>query len=194
MDKNDSIYVKFDGTNYFSLEFQIRNFIQGHELCDFIDGTSKKPSSDDTADLAQWAAKNTGVICWILEPSIAINVRPYNTVAEMWKYFSKIYHQQNDARHFQLEYEIAEYNQGHKSVQEYYSKFMNPWSEYASLVCTTIPTDSIGSVQKVHESTQHHQFLMKLQREFKLVRVSLLNCRPSPSLDDCKNYLGKTTI
>lgn len=54
------------------------------------------------------------VISWILnsvEPSIALNLRPYKTAAETCDYLSRVYSHQNDARWFYLEYEIVEYNQ-----------------------------------------------------------------------------------
>lgn len=121
MDKSDIISFKFNGTNYFSWEFQFHNYVQGQELWGSVDGTVKKPSSADTDNLDKWTTKNVRIISWILnsvELSIALNLRPYPTATEMWDYLSKIYHQQNDARQFHLEYEIAECSQGGTYDQE----------------------------------------------------------------------------
>lgn len=54
------------------------------------------------------------VISWILnsvEPSIALNLRPYKTAAETCDYLSRFYYHQKDARWFYLEYNFVEYNQ-----------------------------------------------------------------------------------
>lgn len=192
MDKIDTLTVKFNGTNYFLWEFQFRNFVQGQELWDFVNGSSKKPSSDKLEELKNWTSKNARVISWVLhsvEPSIAINLRAYQTAADMWSHLQRIYHQEYDAQSFQLGYEIAEYNQGDKTVQEYYSGFMTLWIEYTSFMYATIPDQAIGLIQKVNESTQRHQFLMKLRHEFEPVRASLLNRSPTPSLDVCLQEL-----
>lgn len=41
-----------------------------------------------------------------------LNLRPRQTAKDMWEYLKKMYHQRNDARQFQLEFEIAQYTQG----------------------------------------------------------------------------------
>lgn len=40
---------------------------------------------------------------------IVLNLRPYKTVKSMWKYLKKVYNQDNNARRFQLIFEIASY-------------------------------------------------------------------------------------
>lgn len=92
--------------NFFFWESQFRNFVQEQELWDF-----------NPEGLAKWNIKNARAISWILnsdEPSIAFNLRPYQTVADMWNYFQWVYHQENDAHQFQLEYEITQYNKINK--------------------------------------------------------------------------------
>lgn len=91
----------------FLWEFQFQNFVRGKELWGFIVGSTDKPSESD--DLAKWATKNAQVISWILnsvDPSIAIDLRPYNSAAEMWQYLKRVYHQENEARLFQLTCDI----------------------------------------------------------------------------------------
>jgi hypothetical protein len=68
------------------------------------------------------------VMTWIhssIEPHLVLNLRPYKTVAAMWNYLNKIYNQDNTARRFQLEYEIANFTQGSLSIEEYFSGFQN---------------------------------------------------------------------
>lgn len=49
-----------------------------------------------------------------LSQSIALNLRPYQIAADMWTYLRWVCHQENDARHFHLEYDTTKYNQGEK--------------------------------------------------------------------------------
>lgn len=57
----------------------------------------------------------------------------------MWTYLEHIYHQENSARYCQLGFEIAEYTWRDKSIQDYYSRFMNFWIEFIELVCAAVP-------------------------------------------------------
>lgn len=190
--KTELLAVKLDGKNDFLWEFQFRNFVQGKELWGFIDRTTAKPSSDKADELAKWTTKNARVISWILnsvEPSIALNLHLYHTASEMWQYLRRLYTQENMARQFQLEYELAEYNQGDKQIQDYYSGFMSLWIEYDSLVYAAVPEASLAVVKKIHQTTQLNQFLMKLRREYEPIRVGLLNWTPLPTLDICLQEL-----
>lgn len=114
----------------------------------FVDGTVKKPSSDDTDNLAKWTTKHARIISWILhsvEPSVALNLRPYPTATEMWDYLTKIYHQQNDVIQFHLEYEIAECSQGDKYDQELLFWFYDTGLNML-LVTTAIPAGAINLI------------------------------------------------
>ena len=50
---------------------------------------------------------------------------PYKTAKAMWDYLQNVYNQDNSARRFQLEYEIANYSQECLSAQDYFSGFQN---------------------------------------------------------------------
>lgn len=103
-----------------------------------LDGSEKKPGDSDKVGLKKWSSENSRVMSWILgsvEPQIAINLRPYKTATEMWKYLETIYHQNSDAHKFQLDMEIHEFSQGERTIQEYYSNFMSLWLEYIQF-CT----------------------------------------------------------
>jgi hypothetical protein len=78
--------------------------------------------------LAKWNGKDACVISWILgsvDPLIVLNLRPYKSTKTMWEYSLKVYHRDNTAHRFQLEYEIANYSQGNLSIQEYFFGFQN---------------------------------------------------------------------
>jgi hypothetical protein len=79
----------------------------------------------------------------------------------MWEYLLKVYHQDNSARRFQLEYEITNFTQGNLSIQEYFSGFMNLWGEFSDVVYAKVPAASIPAIQAVHEQSKRDQFLMK---------------------------------
>lgn len=95
-----------------------------------------------------------------MEPSIALNLRLYHTAFEMWQYLGRLYTQESMACQYQLEYELAEYNQGGKQIQDYCSGFMSLWIAYDSLAYATMPEASLDVVQKIHQPTQLYQFLM----------------------------------
>jgi enamine deaminase RidA (YjgF/YER057c/UK114 family) len=65
----------------------------------------------------------------------------------------KVYHQDNTARRFQLEYEIASFTQGNLSIQEYFSGFQNLWGEFFDVVYAKVPAASILAVQAVHKQS-----------------------------------------
>lgn len=51
-----------------------------------------------------------------------------------------------------MENETAEYNQGDKSIQDYFSGFISLWTKYVDLVDTTVPS---GSLQATKKSTSN---------------------------------------
>jgi hypothetical protein len=126
MSSSETFGVRFTGKNYATWEFQFKLFVMGKELWGHINGSDPVPTK--TKDLAKWTVKDARVMSWILgsvDPLIVLNLRPYKTAKIMWEYLLKVYHQDNTARRFQLEYEIANYTQGNLSIQEYFSGFQN---------------------------------------------------------------------
>eukprot|EP00268_Persea_americana_P055864 TRINITY_DN6531_c1_g1_i1.p1 TRINITY_DN6531_c1_g1~~TRINITY_DN6531_c1_g1_i1.p1 ORF type:complete len:111 (-),score=12.88 TRINITY_DN6531_c1_g1_i1:649-981(-) len=89
----------------------------------------KNPKPTDESKLAKWETNDAKIITWILssvEPHIILSLRCYKTEKDMWEYLKRIYNQENSACKIHLEHEIAEYSQGTKTIQEYYSGFVNP--------------------------------------------------------------------
>jgi len=63
---------------------------------------------------------------WILssvEHHLVLNPRPYKIATIVWNYLNKVYNQDNTTRHFQLEYEMANFTQESLSIEEYFSGF-----------------------------------------------------------------------
>ncbi|KAK2354222.1 coiled-coil domain-containing protein [Trifolium repens] len=118
-----------------------------------------------------------------------VYVRSFSTAQEMWNYLKRIYNQDNAAKHFQLELEIANYRQGTFSIQEYYSGFLNLWTKHSAILHADVPKTSLAAVQEVYNTSKRDQFLMKLRPEFEVVRDALLNRNPVPSLDTCVGEL-----
>lgn len=74
---------------------------------------------------------------WLLgsvESYIVTHLRPHHSAQAMWAYLKKVYHQDNDARRFQLEHAIAMFQHNSLSIQDYYSGVLTLWHEYAALV------------------------------------------------------------
>jgi hypothetical protein len=108
MSSGDSFGVCFTGKNYSLWEFQFRLFVTRKELWGQIDGSDPAPT--EPKELAKWKVKNARVMSWILryvDPLIVLNLRAYKIAQTMREYLLKVYHQDNTAHRFQLEYEIA---------------------------------------------------------------------------------------
>ncbi|KAJ8755195.1 hypothetical protein K2173_018993 [Erythroxylum novogranatense] len=178
--------VRFTGKNYSSWEFQFQLFVTGKGLWGHVDGSDSPPT--DSRELLQWKVKDAQVMTWILgsvDPLIVLNLWPYKTAKAMWDYLKKVYTQDNTARHFQLDNDIANYSQGSMSIQEYFSGFQNLWPEFTDIIYAKVPAESLSIIQDIHEQSKRDQFLMKLRSEFEAVRSNLMSREPSPSLDIC---------
>jgi len=104
-------------------------YVKGKKLWIHLDSASKVLT--EKTDLDEWELNDAQVITWILstiDPQVINNLCSYSTAQEMWNYLKHIYNQDNAARLFQLELEIATYKQGHLFVQEYYCGFLNLWT------------------------------------------------------------------
>ncbi|KAJ8766133.1 hypothetical protein K2173_021650 [Erythroxylum novogranatense] len=165
-------------------------FLKGKELWGHIDGSSPTPEKE--TEFSQWEAKDARIISWILgsiEAHMVNNLRSFSRAKEMWNHLQRIYHQDNNARGFQLELEMSNFCQGNLSIEEYYYGFLNLWSEYSGIIYAKVPKEILGSLQDVHEVSMRDQFLMKLRPEFEVARAGLLNRAPVPSLDLCLREL-----
>jgi len=126
--------------------------LKGKEIWRHIDGTSPAPAND--AEFSQWETKDARIISWILasiEGHMVKNLHSFGTAREMWDYLKRIYHQDNTARRFQLEFDISNFSQGNLSIKQYYSGFVNLWSEYSGIIYFKVYKKALPSLQAVHE-------------------------------------------
>ncbi|PNX54503.1 polyadenylate-binding protein 3 [Trifolium pratense] len=162
-DKHEVFIVRLNGKNYPTWTFQMELFIKGKELWGHIDGTDSAPAKSDKDDAhAKWVAKDAQVMTWItgsIDPTIVLNLRPFTTAQESL------------------------------SISEFYSHFMNLWSEYTNIVYQDLSTEGQTVMQKFQDTTKRDQFLMKLRSDFEGLRSNLMNRATVPSLDDCLNEL-----
>ena len=106
--------IQFNRKNYSAWAYQFELYLEGKKLWGHISGSLKKPSDKDKLDdLEDWETKEAQIMSWMLsavEPQFFLHLKPYKTTQAMWGYLKRIYHQDNLARRFQLEYEIAQYS------------------------------------------------------------------------------------
>ncbi|XP_060185890.1 uncharacterized protein LOC132615322 [Lycium barbarum] len=158
--------------------------VQSVYLVKYVDGSDPAPT--DPIKLGQWKVQDARMMTWILgsiDPIIILNLRPYKTAKAMREYLQKVYNQDNSARRFQLEHEIANYSQGSLSVQDYFSGFQNLWAKFTDIVYAKILAESLSITQAFHEQSNRDQFLMKLRFMFESVGSNLMNRDLYPSLD-----------
>ena len=114
-EKYDVLLVRLNGKNYSAWAFQFQIFVTGKDLWGHVDGSSPVPDKDTTkVEHAKWTVKDAQVMAWILssvDPNIVLNLWPYKIAATMWNYLKKVYSQNNEARRFQLEHDIATFKQ-----------------------------------------------------------------------------------
>ncbi|TXG56684.1 hypothetical protein EZV62_017997 [Acer yangbiense] len=123
-------------------------YVKGKELWGHVDGSSTAPT--DPKELSSWEGKDAKIASWLLssvEPYMVNNLRGFTTVKQMWDYLRRIYYQDNSARKFQLELDIENYRQGNLSIEQFYSGFLNLWSDYTGLVHSTVPKEALAALQ-----------------------------------------------
>ena len=198
MDMIDVIPVKFNGTNYLSSSFHLKNFVEGQGMLGYLDGTTPKPVAGTAATsttpvvddkiIATWNQHNAKVITSILnsvDPSFSMALQAFTMASDMWKHMKKIYHQQNKARRFHLDIEFARYCQNDKSVQEYYNGFLALWTERDQMLLQYVSAAFLPQALKLHEEQHVGQFLMNLRSEFEPIQAALMNREIYPDLDTC---------
>lgn len=122
MEKLKFFAIIFNDKNYLVGKFHFQLYVKRKDLWGRIDGMTKRPTNK--TELAKWKKHDVPIMSWVVssvEPHIVLNIRQYKIVADVWKYLKRIYNQDIVTRRFQLEFEIAQYTQRNKSIQDYYS-------------------------------------------------------------------------
>ena len=138
MEKANNVCVRFTGKNYAAWSFQMEIYLKGKELWSHVvDGEKGALNSESSATTkATWATKDAQIMSWILgsvESQFILSLRPHKSAKAMWDYLTQVYHQDNNARRFQLELSIGNYTQGDLTIQEYYFGFFTLWNDYSDL-------------------------------------------------------------
>ena len=189
-DKLESFLIRFTGKNYSAWKFQFKLFVKGKELRGHIDGSVPAPQGAEA--LSKWEIHNARVMTWLLssvEPHLVLNLRPYKTAATMWTYLNTVYNQDNSAKRFHLEYEMANFTQGGLSIEEYFSSFQTLWANYCDIVYANVPAAALSVVREVNATSKRDQFLMKLRPDFEIAHSNMMNRHPVPSLGACLSEL-----
>lgn len=125
-EKCDAFLVRFNGKNYSTWSFHFQIFVTWKDLWGHIDGstpvatldkdknkTEQVPTLDkdrNKTEQAKWEVKYAQIMAWIIssvESNIVLNLRPFKTAIHMWEHLKRLYSQNNIARRFQLEHELA---------------------------------------------------------------------------------------
>ena len=94
---------------------------------------------------------------WLLgsvESHLVLNLRPYKTAAATWTYLNTVYNQDNSAKRFHLEYEMANLTQGSLSIEEYFFGFQTLWANYCDIVSANVPTTTLSAVREVPPASE----------------------------------------
>ena len=185
-DKLEAFPIQFTSKNYSAWEFQFKLFVKGKELWGHIDGSVPVPQGAEA--LSKLEIHDARVMTWLLssvESHLVLNLMPYKTAAAMWTYLNTVYNQDNSAKRFYLEYEMANFTQGSLSIEEYFYGFQTLWADYCNIVYANVSTTTLSAVREVHATSKRDQFLMKLRPNFEISHSNLMNRHPIPSLDAC---------
>ncbi|RDX98973.1 hypothetical protein CR513_18052, partial [Mucuna pruriens] len=118
-------------------------FVKGKELWGHLDGSSAAPTA--IPELRTGEAEDARIITWILgsiEPHMVSNLRSFST----------------------LELEIGNFSQENFSIEQYYSRFLNFWSEYSDIVNAKVPQVALSTIQIVHEERKHLHLCVATRR------------------------------
>lgn len=105
--------------------------------------------------VSSWNVKDAKIKTWILgsvEPHLILNLKPYKTAKGMWEYLKKVYHMENSARLYQLEFEIAQYTQGTSSIQDF-SRFLALWAEYDEIKYVDVSEEVLSKIQELQAAS-----------------------------------------
>ena len=121
-----------------------------------ITGSNPKPTMDEKK-IFSWTTKDAKIKSWIIgsvEPHLILKLKPYKTSKDMWGYLKKVYHKSNSAHQYQLVFEIAQYTQGTSSIQDYYTGFLNLWTEYDEIKYVHVSEAALSEIQTL-QATSH---------------------------------------
>ncbi|XP_026408129.1 uncharacterized protein LOC113303313 [Papaver somniferum] len=147
----------------------------------YINGKISRPSDDKK--LEEWISQDHLVMTWLLnsmEPTISNVFNFSESSKDMWDSVAELYGNQNNAaRIFQLQHEIAAATQGDKPFIEHYGNLKRMWDELAIYRLHTIDPKVL---LKRPEEDKIFSLLHSLKPEYKALKSHVLMNSTVPSL------------
>ncbi|KAK9740227.1 hypothetical protein RND81_03G020800 [Saponaria officinalis] len=164
----------------------------------FVTGKTTKPKEDED-EIEAWVVSNNQVITWILQnvsERIKMVIIYIPTAKGIWDMLEKRYTVTNGARKFKLNKETYEISQQGRSIEDYYTQFQMVWDELDNM--NTLPTISkittdvaeyLKAVEIQPEEKRLFQFLNGLDKEYGILRSSILLMDPLPSVENAVSLM-----
>ncbi|CAN1127645.1 hypothetical protein LINPERHAP2_LOCUS4171, partial [Linum perenne] len=127
-------------------------------------------------DLSTWEINNAKVFSWIIgsvEPTIALTLRTFDSVADVWVHLQKTYSEINTSRVFEVEYDLARLSLGDMDIRTFHLTIGTLWTEQDLLFSSLLTSAASSEIrQECHRRVL--QFLMKFRPEYESVRSQLI--------------------
>ena len=115
---------KLNGTNFLKWSRLVLMVVRGKGKLDYLDGTIKKPSTDDPS-YPSWEAQNSMVMAWLIhsmEDNIADTYILFPTAKRIWNAVTLAYSDlKNSSQMFELRNKARNLRQGEHDVTQYYT-------------------------------------------------------------------------
>ncbi|GAB4831251.1 hypothetical protein Ancab_040231 [Ancistrocladus abbreviatus] len=181
-----------DGDNYGHWSRAVTVALSAKKKLGFVLGICRRPEGD-LALQDQWDTCNDMVISWLLNaarPEIAESVIYATTAEAIWNELKQRYGQPSGAKLYQLQRELCSATQGSRSIAAYFTHMKRLWDEYNNMISISPCTCGSSEAQdKIHQTQQLIQFLMRLNEVYTAVRGNLLLMKPLPSISQAYSLL-----
>uniref|UniRef100_A0A6N2MZF3 Integrase catalytic domain-containing protein n=1 Tax=Salix viminalis TaxID=40686 RepID=A0A6N2MZF3_SALVM len=186
--------VLLNGFNYLPWSRAVTIALGGRSRLGFINGKDKAPDSN-SSDFENWLAKDQMVMSWILnsmERNLAEIFSYYQSSLELWEAVKDMYGNQNNyARIFQIQQDIAKLHQNGQPFVNLLSKLKSLWNELEVYRPHSIdPT----VLRNRTEEDQIFQLLASLGPEFEDLRSHILMTAELPSLKSVCSTIQREEI
>jgi len=161
----------------------------------FVNGTCKKPDTEDADAYSQWTFVDSMVISWILNSMVKELHEAYmysNTARDLWVELEEKFGEIDRPRIFQLKKQLTTMKQGNDSLALYSNKMKKIWEELNCLEpqprCTC---DAKEKTEEMHSSNQVMQFLMGLGDAYEGVVSNILMMDPMPPFNKIYSMVSR---
>ena len=150
-DEISKYVTKFDGSNYQSWKFQIRNIIASHGLTGHVDGTEARPAGAETTEaVKKWKkddAKAMSVIAVAMDHTQLENLLTCTTAAEMWSTLCSIHELTSETNKLLLLQKFHEYRMSaNDTAVQHVARVQNMAAQVAELGEKMSPTAIMAKI------------------------------------------------